>query len=502
MKTVFLKHIRMDLRALAIFRICLGTLTIIDLLDRSLSFKDHYTDSGLQSFELTYKYFLNIYNFSLYFVSRSDAWAIFLFLLTITSAFFVIIGCKTRISTFITWILLVSLHNRNIMVLYGGDTLFRDLYFWSLFLPLNHRFSVDSFKSRAKPRKDNSYLSLASVSYYLQIGYIYFFAFMLKTGQEWWPDGTASYYALSLDMYSRSFGKFMVQFPEFLRISTYGVLFLEGAAIFLLFSPIYSNIVRSVTLIALAGMHLVFGLSLKLDFFHFFDFLSFIPLIPEKCVDKIFEFCKDKLAKVNLFTICSEHIRFYASQFTIYSEPKKIPAPLYETLLVAFFISLVTILNLGSIKPNLQTKLIFLDPLVAFLRIEQGWSMFAPNPAKGDGWFVAEGYLVDGTSVEVFSKKTGVVNFEKPANLDYLFKNHRWIKTYEGMSNVDAPENKARVISVAKHMCRSWNVNIEQSKQLSKFSIYFMLEMTQPPGQQSKIEKFQIANWECLPQKK
>jgi hypothetical protein len=50
---------------------------------------------------------------------------------------------KARWSTLLASVLLVSLDNRNPLILNAVDSYFRMLLFWSLFLPLGARFSVN-----------------------------------------------------------------------------------------------------------------------------------------------------------------------------------------------------------------------------------------------------------------------------------------------------------------------------------------------------------------------
>lgn len=46
-----------------------------------------------------------------------------------------LVGYKTRLVSIMSWFLLMSLHNRNFLVLHGGDTLLRAALFWACFCP-------------------------------------------------------------------------------------------------------------------------------------------------------------------------------------------------------------------------------------------------------------------------------------------------------------------------------------------------------------------------------
>ncbi len=124
--------------------------------------------------------------------------------------------------------------------IFPGDMLFRTTFFWLMFLPLGATFSLDAVlsdvqkyvydapanraaaagdekadddnnngKSKSKapvavvtdeepPATASTRLcSAATVGFVLQVLYSYGFSGSLKTGDEWWVEGSASYYALS-----------------------------------------------------------------------------------------------------------------------------------------------------------------------------------------------------------------------------------------------------------------------------------------------------------------
>ena len=123
---------KIDLRSLALFRIVLGTIMICDLCARAPQLKDFYTDDGvLPSFALT-QHFMEPWNFSLFLVNNTTVWASLLFLFAIIVNLFLILGYRTRLASVLSWIMLISLQNRNSFVLYGVDMLLRCLSFWKV----------------------------------------------------------------------------------------------------------------------------------------------------------------------------------------------------------------------------------------------------------------------------------------------------------------------------------------------------------------------------------
>src|SRR5690606_29380988 len=58
-----------------------------------------------------------------------------------------------------------------------------------MFLPLGKVFSIDAMHVIRKNKINYKHMSFASLALMIQIGLIYFFAFLLKTGVEWRGSG-------------------------------------------------------------------------------------------------------------------------------------------------------------------------------------------------------------------------------------------------------------------------------------------------------------------------
>ena len=279
----------LDLRSLAVFRLGLGFLVMLDVLMRSTDLAAHYTDFGILPTSPYLEQFANRLHVSLNLANGSFAWAALLATMLFLAGLCLFLGYRTRLATVVAWVLLVSLHNRNPMVLNGGDVLFRLLLFWSMFLPLGARYGIDRALSRKDDGQpeDNSYFGGPSVALTLQLVFVYATTAALKSGKEWWPDGTANYYALAIDQFTTSFGVWLSQWYDFLRVSTYRVFALEVAAPFLLVSPFLFPWARTLTVLALIGMHLNFDLTMRLGIFPWVDMVALVAVIPTATWDWI-----------------------------------------------------------------------------------------------------------------------------------------------------------------------------------------------------------------------
>ena len=112
----------LDLRALALLRIGLGAILLADLVIRAPDLAVWLSDRGVFSREASID-FNGTWRWSLYWLNGEPIWAGFLMLLAAAFAFLLIFGVRTRFVSVMSFVLLLSLHNRNPLLLQGGDNL-------------------------------------------------------------------------------------------------------------------------------------------------------------------------------------------------------------------------------------------------------------------------------------------------------------------------------------------------------------------------------------------
>jgi len=117
-----------DLRSLALFRIALALVVLVDL-------------SPLGSLS---KVSASPFYWSIFALSDSVLVQSILFIVAIAIALLLLIGYHTRLATIATWALIVSLHHRNPLLLFAADDVIRAVLFWAMFLPLGACYSVES----------------------------------------------------------------------------------------------------------------------------------------------------------------------------------------------------------------------------------------------------------------------------------------------------------------------------------------------------------------------
>ena len=268
-----------DLRTLALFRACLGTVLCVTLLLRFSDLTAFYADAGVmpRAWLLLSESPLR---WSLHFANGSALFQGALLAIQALLALCLAVGYRTRLAVVLSWLLLVSLHGRNPLALMGGDYLMVCLLFWGMFLPLAARWSVDAALSTAPPPAQTRVLSWASAGVVLQVVSVYFFSALLKSDAVWWPDGTAVQHALMMDRFVLPLGIWLRDdLPWLLQPLTYYVYFLELVGPLLVLSPLFQRPLRFAVLLMLVAMHLGFALCLAIGHFPYVSWTSLTVLL-------------------------------------------------------------------------------------------------------------------------------------------------------------------------------------------------------------------------------
>ncbi|MEX3011538.1 HTTM domain-containing protein [Hoeflea sp. TYP-13] len=274
-----------DLRTLALFRILLGLYLLADICLRLRDLTAHYSDAGIMP-RMAQLNHLSAGAVSLHLANGSALFQAGLFAMAALAATCLIIGYRTRVATVASWILLLSVQNRNTFILSGEDNLAVLLTFWAMFLPLGARYSVDAVLDRNLDTTDNRYFSIATMALLVQGMSMYFFSALLKSDARWIPDGTAVYYALNLEYMATPFGLWFRQFEPLMQGLTYYVYFLELVGPFLIFSPIFHRTLRTALMVAFMTMHIGFWAYLEIGLFPVISIIMNLTFLPSWVWDR------------------------------------------------------------------------------------------------------------------------------------------------------------------------------------------------------------------------
>lgn len=447
----------MDLRALALFRISLGILLLIDLADRSRDVVAHYADGGALPRAVVPSADGRL---SFHMMSGDPIFQQGMMLLAALFALGLLLGYRTRLCVFASWVLNFSLQTRNPLVLYGGDIVLREILFWSNFLPLGRVYAVDARDAAPAARVS----TVGTAAYLVQIALIYITTVLLKSGADW-HNGTAVWYALQIDHFTSPLGRELLAFPRALSVLTYLVYWFEALGPWLLLVPRWW--VRLPVVLGFMGMHLSFEAFMEIGLFPWISAASWLPLLPAEALDRL------RLRRLDGATLRA--------------------SPLVQGV-AAVALLYVTWWNLGSVYPKVFSVKGDWRVPARVLRLDQYWDMFAPAPLKDDGWFILVGARKDGKEDDVLHG--GPVTWAKPYNIAQNYKNERWRKYMRNLWNKKYASLRDPYL---RWLCRSWNRNATEGAKLTKITMYYMVERSPAPGETAKVEKVRLRTLECKP---
>ena len=203
----------LDYRSLALFRICLALLLIGDITVRFSDVEAFYSNQGWLTLSFLHAgNFFSRHSMSLHAMNGTIWFQSMLFILAYVFAFAMLIGYRTKTATALCWVLLLSVQNRNILILQGGDDLLRLCLLWAIFLPTATVWSLDS-QLKGEKLTTYRYFGAENIGYILLLFSLYFFSALMKHSAEWYTQGTALYYALSIDQMVYPLGRALYAYP-------------------------------------------------------------------------------------------------------------------------------------------------------------------------------------------------------------------------------------------------------------------------------------------------
>ena len=142
------ERLGIDTRTLAAFRVSIGVVVLVNLAMRSRDLTAFYTDGGVLPPSVIGEQFSGLPRYSLHALDGSFEFQAFLFLVTAVFAVALIVGYRTRVAVVAVFVLVVSLNSRNTLLMNSGDKLLTRVLFWSVFLPLGERWSLDARRQK------------------------------------------------------------------------------------------------------------------------------------------------------------------------------------------------------------------------------------------------------------------------------------------------------------------------------------------------------------------
>ncbi len=451
-----------DARSLSFLRIGLATMVLWDLILHAQYFRAHFTDFGVLPTWST-PWLINYHpgHWSLHLASGSWQWQAILFALAGVAAIALLVGYRTRWATVITWAVLASLQTRHPLLLNGGDHLMRMLLFWSIFLPLGSRWSLDNYRS-GKEESPPLIFSAATVAIMLQMCFMYWVSGFSKTDPVWTETRSALYYALNIDHIASGFGKWLLNYPELLRWLTASTLWLECWGPFLLFVPFFTARIRILIILLFVGFHIGIFLCMDVGLFPWVSIVGWTVFLPGSMWDwlgKRFGLLAAKIPPPKI-------------------HDTKTPYAAVLNIVVAILLVYGLLFNLQVVRPadfkwfDHRWK----SPGYA-LRFEQRWDLFA-SPVMRDGWLIAAATLEDGSQVDLHNNGQPV-SWEKPQMLSDRYRNTHFSHY---VMNLKSPTRTAAAHRqfYVDYLRRVWQERYGTRHRIQHIDLYIIVEITKP----------------------
>lgn len=418
-----------DARPLALFRIFFGMVLLQDLARRAESLLVFLGDEGMlprgaQQERWAWTLFDLV-------GGPSGVWA--LFALCVLSTLLFTVGCKTRITTALTWFLTLCIQNRNLSIGDGGDDLSRVLLFWAIFTDLGGAYSVDAWLRKGRrfaPAFGARLLTWQFALVYAAAGY-----FKVRGS---WLGGQVIFQTMQLDGFVRPPGLSLAAFPTLCRLLTWGALAMEIVLPVLMLS--WKHVARARALAILLGAGLQVGLYATM---------------------RVGIFTGVMIGSSLLFVLPEWLDRFWPQRET--PSPPGFPTGNRAGTLVAGVVLLQFCLT-GLIMLRPWS---WLDTELKWTGFNEGLDLFS-NPADIRRWR-APAVLADGSNVDLLPIVVPELQ-PKPA---YMF--NRWTKfTFK---------NEHRYDKLADYMCRRYAEQVPAGPRLVSFQLVRDMQRPRLPNE-------------------
>ena len=325
-----------------------------------------------------------------------------LFLVTAIAAVMLMCGCRTQLAAGACWLLLVSLHTRNPIVINAGDKYLELLAFWGIFLPLGAYWSVDA---RSEPNaRGTRTMSLAALALHVQVLLVYLSTGLLKQQIESWQTGDAIRLALSKSYLVSGWGQRLLEYPALIEWLTHVTLYGE------IFGPLAllasRGWLRLLVVAAFMLFHLALALCFTIGLFPYVCLVALVAFLPTPLWSKLLRNAPDS----------SMHVERPVSLVWFVTSR----AVMSVALLVAIWSNLTSLGHVRELpEPLLSAARAFRWP--------QSWRLFVDLDEVDDGWFVFHAQFADGRSEDLLTGRSPV-SYHQPRLASRTFPNFRWRK--------------------------------------------------------------------------
>lgn len=412
----------LDLRSLSAFRILVGLNVIYNLFKYRLhSVELFYTEEGLLATDTFREFYGDL--FSLMKVFPSVGFIYFFFGLTLVLAILYVLGIGIKIIAPLLFFCFANIITINPWTVHAVEFLIEASLFWSIFLPVDHYFTLKKNKKPAPPSA--KVRNVAVFAFLTQVFFVYVTSGLTKSG-EYWQEGVAVWSVMDDRMHASYLAAWFQNHPGLCEILNYGTIVVEVLIGLVLFSPVWNQKLRLAAAIAIPCLHFGLATGMNVGPFHWITLAFAVAIIPSFVWARFYPIKVTKKSKKNtkqtsqvppitlwLRRATNVFIIIMLLGITI-QNLKKWERDSYIASFVNAFPPLNSLAEVELPRPNI------------FIGItQQPWWTFSPNPHEQMGCLVVLGRDVNQNSYnlltgELFSvdqDAEGVITFsDEPYN--------------------------------------------------------------------------------------
>ncbi len=489
-----------DPRALAAFRIGLGVVILLDLLLlRVPGIVPFYTDAGVLPRSALAEVYPAFASASIHALSGSMWVQAVLFAVAGIVAVSLSLGYRTRLATFVSFVLLASLQARNPYVLNGGDTILTSFLFLGLFLPLGARWSIDARRrsrevagDRERPGPGETgdgvtgdaprVVSVATVTILAHIVLIYATNAAFKFQSEAWMDGIAVRRTMHLEQFIVLLGPYLSDLSTVLTAVNWLWIATLSAAPFLV---LFAGKLRTAVVLAFVCTHLGMAATMRLGVFPFVLIAGLLLFLPSEIWASIERSrARDALERVET-SIRANLPR--GSTLESRSIPSvTVPHALRRTGRICASGFLVVVLLTLVFWQTAQVDLVDSPaPELEGNMGDVGWTFFAPSPPDASSGYVAEAELESGETIDLIHG--GQATLDRPPDPDQAFPTTLWKRYGTDMSHADESQYEP----LLEYLCD------RSEHEIADLTIYYLEQPVEPDGPVGEPEAIERISSTC-----
>jgi hypothetical protein len=480
-------YLTVDVRSLAAGRIAIAIALLVSLFNRLIQLPYFYTNEGLLPNHAVLWSPVYPYELSFFLCLSHAHEALVGFGVCFTAFVALLLGYKTRIAQIASFICFLSLRNRLPSLLNAGDVVLGLLAFWTLFLPVGGRYSVDaarlrlhqtSSSSRAETTK-STVASLAAFALFLQVAAIYALNYLQKDG-ETWVTGSALHYTLHQDRLVTSFGVFLREALSIRQSASLAklTLIIEALIPLCVLSPLATCGTRRVGALMIIALHAAFGACLNLGAFVPAMIALGVLMIPGNDWEHIVR-AGGRVGIPDPFAAIAKHGERWLCALPKRSEWQR---PMLREVLAAAALVLAGYQLLrenrwfADVRPPENKAM---DAAVIYLGLFQGWSMFAPDAPRTDLNVSVDAVTVDGRHVDplnAVASENHMPGLQIPSQLS-----QPWLFTSYVAHVPTSPQFNSMLIDwIGRYHLRTG----QEDDRIVAFEAYVVEDDSPPPGEQ------------------